>query len=416
MNANFLFIFCILAITAVVVLVLMARLLRSSAAADKSQDAANAKVYREQLAELASEKAQGLLTDEAYAQSRDELTRRLLEDTPTASAAVSAKPERAFVSAVIIAVALPLASLGTYLALGEPDGLNPQKAAAQNEKHPDLEAMAASLASKLETDGGNVQRWVMLGRTYRALDQYDKALDAYQKALALGADDDIALERAEILAQKNGGNFEGEPWRVIRQVLSKNARHYGGLLLAGSASYAGGDYKQAIHYWTQVREQLEPNDQDAPGLDIALNKAREKLGWPAQTPSPAPERSAPASEIAGVAQGKGIAGRVVLDPQWQAQVAATDTVFIYALPANGERMPLAIKRSHAGSLPMDFVLDDSSAMDANRKLSAQEKVIVKVRVSKSGEAMPRPGDLMGSIGPVAVGTQHLKITISEQVR
>ncbi len=414
MNDNFLFIILALAITAVVVLVLMARLLRSRSATDKSQDAANAKVYREQLAELTAEQAQGLLTDEVYVQARDELTRRLLEDTPDDSNALGAKPQRAFVSAVVIAVALPVCALSTYWALGEPDGLNPQKTAADSEKHPDLEAMAASLASKLETDSGNVQRWVMLGRTYRALDQYDKALDAYQKALKLGADDDIALERVEILAQKNGGHFEGEPWRVIRQVLAKNARHYGGLLLAGSASYAGGDYKQAIHYWTQVREQLESDDQDAPGLDIALNKAREKLSMPAQNTLPAPATSA--ADAVGFKQGQSISGRVVLDAQWHSKVAPTDTVFIYALAANGERMPLAIKRSNVGSLPMDFVLDDSTAMDASRKLSMQDKVIVKVRVSKSGEAMPRPGDLMGSVGPVAVGTQHLKITINEQVR
>ena len=117
-----------------------------------------------------------------------------------------------------------------------------------------------------------------------------------------------------------------------------------------------------------------------------------------------------------MAQGKNVAGKVVLDPRWQAQVAPTDTVFIYALPANGERMPLAIKRSNAGSLPMDFVLDDASAMDANRKLSAEDKVIIKVRISKSGEAMPRPGDLTGISAPVPVGTQHLSITINEQVK
>lgn len=416
MNENILFIVLALAITAAVVLVLMSRLLRPGQAQAASQDAANAKVYKEQLAELEAERLQGKLSDEDYAQGRDELTRRLLEDTREETAAEPAAPQRSFVAALVVAVSLPLAALATYGWLGEPDGLSPQKAAAHNDKHPDLEAMAASLASKLESDSGNVQRWVMLGRTYRALEQYDKALEAYQKALGLGADDDIALERAEILAQKNGGSFEGEPWRVIRQVLAKNARHYGGVLLGGSAAYAEGNYPQAIAYWTLAREQLDADDQDAPGLDNALNKARQKLGLPVQqAPSVAPGRAASA-EIAGVPQGKNVAGKVVLDPAWQAQVAPTDTVFIYALPASGERMPLAIKRSNAGSLPMDFVLDDASAMDASRKLSAQDKVIVKVRISRSGEAMPRPGDLTGVSAPVAVGTQHLKITINEQVK
>ena len=49
---------------------------------------------------------------------------------------------------------------------------------------------------------------------------------------------------------------------------------------------------------------------------------------------------------------------------------------------------------------MECVLDDANAMDASAKLSAQDKVIGKVRVSQ----------------PVAVGTQHLRVTINEQVQ
>ena len=64
---------------------------------------------------------------------------------------------------------------------------------------------------------------------------------------------------------------------------------------------------------------------------------------------------------------------------------------------------------------MAFTLDDRTAMNPAFKLSTLKEVVVKARISKSGGAMPQPGDLIGSLGPVAVGTTGLDITISERM-
>jgi hypothetical protein len=42
-------------------------------------------------------------------------------------------------------------------------------------------------------------------------------------------------------------------------------------------------------------------------------------------------------------------------------------------------------------------------------------VFVKVRISKSGNAMPQAGDLLGSIGPVKVGATGLLVEIKDQI-
>jgi len=44
-------------------------------------------------------------------------------------------------------------------------------------------------------------------------------------------------------------------------------------------------------------------------------------------------------------------------------------------------------------------------------LSKFSSVIVGARISRSGEAMPRSGDLVGQVGPVDTGTGRLVITI-----
>ena len=79
-------------------------------------------------------------------------------------------------------------------------------------------------------------------------------------------------------------------------------------------------------------------------------------------------------------------------------------------------MPLAIYRTTAAALPLDFVLDDSSAMNPQRKISSQAEVMVKVRVSRTGNAMPQTGDLTGTMGPVRLGARDLKLEISDEVR
>ena len=413
MNSNFVFILIALALTAVVVVVLMWGLLRSRLTPEHKHEQANTKVYRQQLLDLEKEHAEGVISALSFEQTRAELLGRMLEDTAQTENAAGSKSPRALVSAMVLAVLLPVAAMSTYVWLGQPQGLDPQMTAAEASQQPDLQAMADSLAQKLQTDSSDPQRWVMLGRTYRALNQYDKALPAYQKALDLRGDDDIALERAEVLALRRGGDFSGEPWAVIRQVLAKNARHFNGLALAGSASYAQGDYKKAIQYWQLARSELNENDEELKGLDIALNTAREKAGEPAMAPKqPAPSQASVASTVS--ASGAALSGRVSIDPSVKAQIAPTDVVFVYATPTDGQKMPLAILRKTVDNLPFDFVLDDSMAMNSASKLSSQTKVMLKVRISKSGEAMTRSGDWMGVLENVAVGSRNLKLVVNQQ--
>ncbi|MDE2277508.1 MAG: c-type cytochrome biogenesis protein CcmI, partial [Burkholderiales bacterium] len=111
-----------------------------------------------------------------------------------------------------------------------------------------------------------------------------------------------------------------------------------------------------------------------------------------------------------------VAGRVTLAPALQGRVAPGDTLFVYARAANGPRMPLAILRKKAGDLPLDFSLDDSMAMSPAATLSSAAQVVVGARISKSGNALPSPGDLEVLSAPVAVGTSDLKLQIDQVVR
>ena len=405
MNASMLFVLIALGIALCVAVVFLWVLMRErKPVTQASQAKANAKVYRDQISDLDREHDSGHISDQEWQQSRDELSLRLLEDTSAVDDPAAKTEKPAIWTAVVLAVALPLGSMGLYMWVGQPEALNPLALKTPDQVDPkDLAKMAQTLAEKLKDKPDNLQGWVMLGRTYRTLENFDAALKAYDSALKLSADDDLKLERIEIIAMQRQGQFEGEPWNVIREVLQRDPQHFGALLTAGSASYAEGKFADALKFWEQARKPLDANNPDLEGLQSAIAAVRERLGMP-------PTKATPAAT-----SGLNVTGQVNLSASLKSKASPNDVVFIYATPANGDRMPLAIFKTTVSQLPLNFTLDDSTAMTPDRKLSAAGEVMVKVRVSKSGNAMPQSGDLSGSLGPVKVGAKGLKLEIKDQV-
>ena len=405
MNASMLFVLIALGIALCVAVVFLWVLLRErKPVTQASQAKANAKVYRDQILDLDREHDSGHISDQEWQQSRDELSLRLLEDTSAVDDPAAKAEKPAIWTAVVLAVALPLGSMGLYMWVGQPEALNPLALKTPDQVDPkDLVKMAQTLAEKLQAKPDNLQGWVMLGRTYRTLENFDAALNAYDSALKLSADDDLKLERIEIIAMQRRGQFEGEPWNVIREILQRDPQHFGALLTAGSASFAEGKFADALKYWEQARKPLDANNPDLEGLESAIAAVRERLGMP-------PTKATPAA-----ASGLNVTGQVNLSASLKSKASPNDVVFMYATPANGDRMPLAIFKTTVSQLPLNFTLDDSTAMTPDRKLSAAGEVMVKVRVSKSGNAMPQSGDLSGSLGPVKVGAKGLKLEIKDQI-
>src|SRR5262245_20574608 len=87
------------------------------AVADERKQA-NIAIYRDQLAELQADLQNGIVSQEQFAQDRDEIERRLLEDTEAASTpntpktAVIPPPNRS--TAYALAVGLPLVAVIFY--------------------------------------------------------------------------------------------------------------------------------------------------------------------------------------------------------------------------------------------------------------------------------------------------------------
>ena len=89
--------------------------------------AANLFVYQDQLRELAADLKSGLLSEAQYEQDKEELERRLLEDVGDAKTKSPAKHLRSRALAYAIAVAIPVAALAFYFAVGSPKAVEPNQ-------------------------------------------------------------------------------------------------------------------------------------------------------------------------------------------------------------------------------------------------------------------------------------------------
>lgn len=111
-----------------------------------------------------------------------------------------------------------------------------------------------------------------------------------------------------------------------------------------------------------------------------------------------------------------VSGTVTLSSAMAKRTSPEDTVFIFARAAQGERVPLAVLRRQVKDLPLQFTLDDSMGMSPQNKLSGAKQVVVSARISKSGQAMPQSGDILGQAAPVSVGASGIAIEMRELVQ
>lgn len=357
---------------------------------------ANLAIFRDQLAELERERAEGSLGEADFEQARSELQRRLLEevqpDAPTAPVRPAGRR-----TAIVLVIALPLLAAAGYLVLGNPRGLDPMQTQATISPQ-QIEGMLGKLVERLKQNPDDAQGWVMLARSYKVLGRFPEAAEAYSHAGALlDADAALLADYAEVLSQTQGGNLRGKPAELIARALQIAPDEPQALLLAGAEASDRQDFAGAAKYWERLLAQLEPGSEEAQTLEAAIAKAREIAGAGGKT----------------AAAGPALSGEVSLSPKLAAQVQPDDVLFVFARAEDGNRMPLAATRATVGQLPLRFRFDDSMALAGGQKLSSFKTVSVEARIAKAGTAKSSSGDLFGTIAGVKPNSQNLRLVIDQ---
>lgn len=407
-----------LLLAAVLAFLLPPLLRKEHAAGHVQRDQLNLAVLRDQLRELEADREAGLIEQAAYESARHELERRVAEEVLPQTAPAAAGEGKSW-AAVAVGVAVPVLSVSVYLLIGSPEAMDPAQqtaAAHQQNSHEvtpeQIEGMVAGLAARLQNEPDNAEGWHMLARSYNALGRYVPAAEAYARVVKLIPNDaGMLADYADTLAMALNRSLQGEPERIAGQAVKIDPTNLKALALWGSAAFERKDYALAAERWQKILP-LVPADSDiARSTQGSIAEAQSLMGKaPASAVAAAAKPEAPKAGAAGTT----VAGTVDIDPALRAQVADTDTVFIFARAAQGARFPLAVLRKQVKDLPMRFVLDDSMSMMPEARLSTVPMVVVGARVSKSGSATPAAGDLEGVTEPVAPGATNLKIQINKR--
>ena len=251
---------------------------------DDERKKANIAVYRDQLSELEADVRNGIVSKEQYAQDREEIERRLLEDIATTDTKKAvASPAFARNTAYVLGISLPLAAIIFYMGVGSPKmiGETPETAsqagpvAPQERTQEQIAANVEKLAKRLESNPSDAQGWTMLARSYSSMERYGEAAGAYAKATELKPNDaDLLTEYAFVTAMANGRSLEGKPMELIQQALKAEPENAKALQLAGSAAFQAKDYKKAVDYWQRVLKQVPPESEAGREIAVRINEAK----------------------------------------------------------------------------------------------------------------------------------------------
>lgn len=393
------------ALLVVVLVIILRPLLRAEkstaedeALASSDQREANLEIYREQLADLERDRADGSLAEVDFLAARGELQRRLLDEVQPDSGVRLKRGGRG--AAYVLLLALPLLSVAGYLILGRPQALDPASTQPRMSEQ-QIDSMLVQLEQKLKAKPDDHKGWVMLARSYKVLGRFAEAAQAYSHGgPLLEGDAALLADYAEVLAQANR-KFDGKPMELIAAALKIDPAEPQALFLAGAAASERRDFAAVVDYWGRLLPQLEAGSEEAKSLGDAVDKARAIVEGKVGTAEPA----ALAPET--------VSGEVALSGKVAAQAKPDDLLFVFARPDEGSRMPLAVVRAKVADLPLQFSFDDSMALSGGQKISDLGTISIEARVAKAGKAQSSSGDLFGIVKGVKPGTRGVKVVIDQ---
>jgi cytochrome c-type biogenesis protein CcmH len=298
----------------------------------RAANANDVEVYRDQLAEVEREKAEGLIDADQATAAGLEIKRRMLEVGRNATGVAKSLSlgERHFAVASVAGIVV-LGSTILYANSGRPDlpsvarpattlvlggggkeaGFRPlragspvvpvaataaapaqspqvptQAAAAQPAAAPaapsqtagSLDEMIDRLVTRLKKDPGNVDTWRMLGWSYAATERFPEAADAYAKAVAL-APKNAALQSAlgEARVRTAGGEVKPDAIAAFDAALAADAKEPRARYFKGVVLEQGGKKPEALETWIAVLRDAAPEEAWVPELRSRVEELAREL-------------------------------------------------------------------------------------------------------------------------------------------
>jgi cytochrome c-type biogenesis protein CcmH len=294
------------------------------------------------------------------------------------------------ISAIAIAVFVPLLAATLYMTLSKWDWQKTGAAVASEQQMDDL---LDKLKAKLAANPNDVNGWLLLGRSYGSLGKYALAVDAFQNAYdkSRGENVEAMIGLGEALAMTDEASLGGKAGRLFEDALARAPNHPKALWYGSISALQAGDLRKgrdrlqlllAQNPPVEIRGMLERQIQD---LNQQLGEAGP--GAPAVTAG---------AEGAAAATHRSIRVAVSIAPKVRDELKSGPLpLFILARDPSAGGPPLAVQRHSSSDLPLTVELSERDAMIAARTIASVPRVQVVARLSRSGTPQAQSGDYYG---------------------
>ena len=291
-------------------------------------------VYKDQLAEVERDKAQGLINEAEAASARLEIERRILAAGRSDAApaqTISANWQYRMVTG--IASIVVLGSVGLYAALGRPDlpsvQSQAQAPAAQQtaqaagaQQDGEVDSLVKKLEKRLADNPNDPDSWRVLGWSYYNMGRNKDAVAAYRRAVDLQKDDPtLKALLGEAMVVEAGNTVTDAALAIFEEVLAINPNDERGRFFKGVAKAQKGDNQGAIDEWLalykvapadaewtgDLRSRIEETAKTA-GIDVSARLAEARPAAAiASASAPAGHPATPGPSAADVESAKQLA-------------------------------------------------------------------------------------------------------------
>ncbi|EBQ3732081.1 c-type cytochrome biogenesis protein [Salmonella enterica] len=149
-----------------------------------------------------------------------------------------------------------------------------QQATAQT---PGLLARALGLRTRLQNDAGNVEGWLMLGRTGMVLGNAGTATGAYANAYRLDPkNSDAALGYAEALTRSSDPEDNRRGGELLRRLVSRDHTDIRVLSLYAFSAFEQQRFDEAVAAWEMMLKLLPAGDARRAVIERSIRLAQEK--------------------------------------------------------------------------------------------------------------------------------------------
>jgi cytochrome c-type biogenesis protein CcmH len=267
-------------------------------------------VYRDQIDEIARDRASGLIGESEAEAARVEVSRRLIAAADAADAEAGPKPGatwRRRAAAIAALAIIPAIAVALYLAFGSPQ-LPGRPLASRDTPLQDrsLEGLVAQVEAHLARSPEDGRGWEVVAPVYLRLGRFDDAVKARRNALRLnGASADREADLAEALLAASNGVITDEAKAGFERALARDASHVKARYFLGLAAEQDGNRAAAATIWRAMLNDAPPMASWVPLVRQALARVD---GAPA--PGPSAEDIAAAQSTAPQEQAAMVRGMV----------------------------------------------------------------------------------------------------------